>query len=515
MGYAFSQNNGIQLAGTQLHELEMTQYGLDPSASAVILRQFAVSEVSKDVELGLRVTYDKSFRIKILSKEGYEHAEVKLPVYIGKSGNEAVKFIRAQTYNLENGEIVVTPLEKENIFVEKMNDDFELVKFSLPAVKVGSVIEYSYQLESDFAFSFDELLFQYDLPCIHSEHRLSYPFVVEYKMVGYGLYSFKEAQKRYAETKPKINSEKMTFGWIFEHLPAFREEPFMPFPNNFKTKLKLEMDAYYPPVKEMIKYNESWESLSFKLLSHPDFKFKFGNTPKFNKYLKEEGLLLADEFERMVAVHALVRDKMNWNGKDQKYASYKPTKAWEKEGGNSADINLLLCAMLNAAELEVCPVLLSTKDFGTPGPKPIINNFNYVVASVMIQGERYLLDATHPYYPHSVLPYKLLNDWGRLISKKDTGWVNLKKGQKEVYSTQVNYSLNSEGMLSGNYEIIQEGYEAATKRELIKSSSALHYREELSNEMELFQLANFEVFESENLEKPLRTTFQLLVERST
>ena len=122
-------------------ELAMTEYAPDTSATAVVLySKCSVNYIF--VERQFRLVYDYEFKVKVLKPNGASHANISIPYYLNTKDNrlrETVKQIDASAYNLEKGEIVRTKLKNNLIFKERLNNDYMLTKFSIPAVKKGTV----------------------------------------------------------------------------------------------------------------------------------------------------------------------------------------------------------------------------------------------------------------------------------------------------------------------------------------------------------------------------------------
>ena len=58
--------------------------------------------------------------------------------------------VAASTYNLENGQVSATQLDKQDIYTTRTDRRHSEKKFTLPAVKEGSIIEYTYTITSDY-----------------------------------------------------------------------------------------------------------------------------------------------------------------------------------------------------------------------------------------------------------------------------------------------------------------------------------------------------------------------------
>ena len=69
------------------------------------------------------------------------------------NAEEQLLSLKASTYNLVDGNVIETKLDKENVFKEVQDRNHSIRKFTMPMVKEGSIIEYSYTIESDFLFN--------------------------------------------------------------------------------------------------------------------------------------------------------------------------------------------------------------------------------------------------------------------------------------------------------------------------------------------------------------------------
>jgi len=59
---------------------------LDTAANAFVIREYGSAQVNYTSHAGLVVEFVKHVRIKILNKEGYQHANFSIPLF--KSGND-------------------------------------------------------------------------------------------------------------------------------------------------------------------------------------------------------------------------------------------------------------------------------------------------------------------------------------------------------------------------------------------------------------------------------------------
>jgi len=143
----------------------MTTYEADPDADAVILGAYEM----------VYVNMRQDYAVKILSQEGVDRANIKIPY----SRKERIASLQAQTIN-QGAKIKVS---KKEIFDEEVTKTYNRKRFTFPNVQVGSIIEYRYTLESPYAAVLDTWYFQDDIPVRWSECRFSVPLYIEYVMI--------------------------------------------------------------------------------------------------------------------------------------------------------------------------------------------------------------------------------------------------------------------------------------------------------------------------------------------
>lgn len=152
-------------------ELLETKCPIDSSANAMVLYKYRNTYFNLSINGGELVTeiYQK---IKIYNKDGFDNATRQLRIYESKGTREVVSKMKAVTYNLEDGKIIETKLEKDQIFENEQSLNITEVKFTMPKVKEGSVIEFKYRLTSPFFWNIDEFRFQSHIPIKTIEARI-------------------------------------------------------------------------------------------------------------------------------------------------------------------------------------------------------------------------------------------------------------------------------------------------------------------------------------------------------
>src|SRR5262245_22153672 len=159
----YGQKSPLKFGEITMPDMTMTVYPKDSSASSVVLLNYGKAYIDRrgspdDPQYYL--VFERHTRIKVLTKDGLSAADVSIPLRKVGTTEEKVTNLKATTYNLEGGKIVEQDLSKDGIFKEKFNRYFYLQKFTMPGVKEGSIIEYSYNVLSEFWTQFPNWQFQ-------------------------------------------------------------------------------------------------------------------------------------------------------------------------------------------------------------------------------------------------------------------------------------------------------------------------------------------------------------------
>lgn len=71
-------------------------------------------------------------KLKILNRNGFDKATETIFLYGSEGKNERIRDIKATVYNLENGQITQSQIEKSAIFEEAYDDNTTLVNSHFP-----------------------------------------------------------------------------------------------------------------------------------------------------------------------------------------------------------------------------------------------------------------------------------------------------------------------------------------------------------------------------------------------
>jgi hypothetical protein len=170
----------------------------------------------------------------------------------------------------------------------------------------------------------------------------------------------------------------------------------------------------------------------------------------------------------------------------------------------------MLTAMLNYAGFEANPVLLTTRS-SKIGLFPSRNVFNYVIASVQLENEIILLDATSKSSTLNILPFRTLNWTGRLIKKDGSSkLIDLTPKKHSVESNSIMVELDGEGKLTGKLKKQFLDYNAYGFREGYGKLSEESRVEKLENAYTGIEIGEYRLGGKNDLTKPVIEDYEFI-----
>jgi hypothetical protein len=463
-GICFTTNAQISydFGKISMDEMNMRVYAQDSSAKAVIL--FNKGDVRLDDQLNAVIK--RHVRIKFFDQtEVNEWAN--MTIRLSRSGSSLSK-IKGSCYNLENGKIVETKMNEEAIFKTKLNRYYEEVKFALPNVRAGSVIEYSYTTRAS-ASSLPGWQFQYSIPVIETEYEASIPI----------YYNFRQDVLGYLRPTHKVSESGTVETWTMKNVPAFKKEPIMTTVDDHISRINFYLSEVTIPGQTTIRVLKGWGSVVNGLMEEMDFGGQMRGSGFLKKVVEAE---IGDEKDAQKItekLYAYVKKNVEWNEYTDVIPDHNFKKVLDEKKGSSSEINLLLVTLLQKAGLNAKPVAISTRDYGAVrGFVPMLSQFNDLICSVMIGQKRMLIDATDRYLPMKFLPYRCLSEVGLLIDEKEGEWISLQSARSRLAVT-TSVTINNNGELIGDLKINRDGIAASNGRSTIKSKGEKDYVKDL------------------------------------
>ncbi|RXM46040.1 DUF3857 domain-containing protein [Flavobacterium sp. YO64] len=515
----------FKLGKVSIAELEQKVHPKDSSAVAAVLYTRGKARIEYDINDGFITLTDVETRIKIYKKEGYDWANQKVWYYNNGSFKEKVSFSDAVTYNLVDGKIEKTKLKSDGAFDEVINKFRGQKKITMPNVKEGSVIEFSYSVRSPSAQSIREWDFQSSIPVNYSEFKTYVPeyYVFNTKQRGYVypkittaknlkeiVFTSKERSDGVSRTsfsQEKVAYQETQTTYVATDFPAMKEEAYVNNIDNYTSSIAHELSMTRFPNSPLKTFSTDWNSVAKTIYDYDDFGPELNKTGYFEEDLKK---ILADKNtveEKILVIFDHVKANVKWNDYYGYGCDNGVKKAYKEKTGNIADINLMLTAMLRNAGLTANPVLVSTRSNGI-SVFPNRTAFNYVIAAVETPNGNILLDASDKFATPNVLPFRALNWLGRLIRKDGSSEeVDLmpKKASNDIVF--INYSIDPEGKVTGKTRRQCTDYNAMITRKNIFSLKEEEYLEKLENENNKIEISEYSKANEKDLLMPITESY--------
>jgi len=524
----FAQKPPIKFGKVSMDEMKMTVYDKDTTAEAVVLVDYSKAEISYDQREGFMIIANMIKRIKILKKEGLDEANIEIPFfYQSAESSEEIPVIKAQSHNLEKGKIVTTKLSKKDIFEEDETKYRKLKKFAVPNVKVGSIIEYSYQFKSPFLKHFPGKYFQSFIPTVWSEYRVEIPEYFEYKQI-FGQYrrpditdnntgsraiTFNSRTRGAGVMGNKISTEQVSYTsnilrWVYKDLPGFRLEKHITSPNDYLAKLEFELLSTNYPGSAVKTYTLNWKEVIMNLLIDDNF----GSALSRKGIVKEltEQINPADSREKkLVQAYYLIKKHMKWNGRYSIYAESTLRHAFKNNKGNTAEINLLLVNLLKSVGVDAYPVLISTRAHGKINASyPRTRAFNSVVVIASIGGGKTLLDASVGYLTPGELSINSLNGKGLIAKKGEASWVDL-LGKERVYNSGTAMAKLKDEKLTAQVVRSYKSASGTVKRDKIARTGKDKFIENYKEKNSDWRITEYKIENEKDASKPLKENIKI------
>lgn len=457
--------------------LQQTVFPIDSSASAIIL--FDIGSFKAGV-------FTRHTRIKILKEDGYGYANVDIPVFRRSSAgtNPVLKRIKASTFNWVDGRIVETKLENKGTFVEQVVSGLNVIRLALPNVKVGSVLEYEFEIRGGFR----DWEFQHRIPCIWSEYRVSIADAVEFTVRFNGYLAPLVNESKFEAC---LDGQCQVRRWVMANVPAFKDEPYISYYKNYTSQVIFQVNSVRRNNGPAILGISDWITVARRYEEYLFVNREVQQLGFLKPITKEMVENLQSPDEKLKTIFEFVRNKFEWNGIDREVPSWltissnnrlgeSPKTIFERSKGSSGDINLILLAMLRYAGLPADPVLISTSENGLVRQEvPSMEQFNRVVVSSDYKAKKILLDATDKYLPMDYLPRPCLNGQGYVALDNKYQWVTLTDMPKSRNLISMDLEITEEGDVKGKGTFSKTGYYAGEAREQIAKKGKSTYLNKL------------------------------------
>lgn len=498
----------------------------DSSASAIILADIGSTAFVGNSNGWFSLVFKRFRRVKILNSNGYDIANVEIPLYSSSNNNgeEKLNSLKAITYNLENGQVIETKLDsKSSLFEDKINKHWVEKKFTFPNIKAGSIIEFQYEINSDFLFNLQPWTFQSMYPTLWSEYTVSLPEFFDYITLTQGKQQYfintsKNTSEQYrisesGGTGPTerftINANETEFRWVMKDVPALKPESFTSTIKNHMSGIEFQLSEYKAPLTPR-SFMPTWSKTAADLLQSEDFGYALSRDNSWLNDVMDEAINHATtELDKAKNIYAYVRDHFTCTGHSSKYIEKPLKQTLKSRNGNEAEINLLLTAMLLKAGLNADPVLLSTRSHGyVYAMYPLLERFNYVISRLQVGDDYYYLDASWPVLGFNRLDPNVYNGHARVINKMATPLSFIADSLMATSVSSVIIINDEKGNLTGTMKYAPGSIESYYNRETIKEKGKENYfskiRKEFGTDVEIY---NTNIDSLNKYDEPLEISF--------
>ncbi|MCO4291807.1 DUF3857 domain-containing protein [Solitalea sp. MAHUQ-68] len=516
---SFCQTIPYKFGEIAVDDLELKSYRQDTSANAIILNEFGESHIDDEHPDVLMFRYYG--KIKIFNQKGQSAATITIPLYRNKGAQEDIFYLEAYTYNFEHGQIVKTKLASKEQFTERLSEKYELVKFTFPMVKPGSVLEYKYTIRTPFYFyNFKEWAFQKEIPVVHSEYWARIPGYFTYNVTLRGLQKLKSQSttllKDCFDPPGPAKSDCTFIKLSMDHVPAIKEEEYMTTIRNYQARVEFELEEFIninTGAKEKI--TKTWKNVEQQLFREPRFASYFQKNQKFYKKTYQQlNITAADSLDNVKQLYAYFQRYFTWNEKNGVLTDSDPEDIWSRKTGSVSELNLFLVGMLRSMGYSAEPVILSTRNNGIPNSLyPVLTDFNYTIARVTIGNNVYLLDISEKRAAFGELPFRCFNDRGRIIDYEKSDWLMLTPSYYDTFQVRSNIELDKTGKIKSHQAVsLKYDYALNARKKIAGYSSKEDYQKSLQSQFSNGTISNVEIDNLDNTNESLNINYDFEIE---
>ena len=478
-------------------EVEMKEYPADTSASAIMLYENTLVSIDFDASGGFKLNTKKHQRIKILKEDGLDWGDVEMIYYYSNILRDNISGIDVVTYNLVDGKVVETKMPGKYIFRDDYTEDYKKLSFSAQEVRVGSVIEIRYAVNSNIYWEIDEIYFQKTIPVNISECTVRLPEMFEFnkKQLGFNPVKYEYA----AETGSLSLGAGSTYTYTVNvdkysatEIPAFKMEPYVYNADQYYTALHYDIKTLTIPGSVYENFTVNWADVDNSYLDS-DMMRRFRAQCQF----KDEMAALAlegSDVEKIAAVVDFVKGKVQWN-RDYDILPQIISQAVKAQSGSNADINCIIAGCLREAGYAVEPVMVKFRSSGLLLDfQPEMHPYDTFILKVDApDGKSYYLDGGASGGYVNILNPLMLVERGRILRPDGRSeWVDLTKLGRSGTIMNVRAKVTPEGLLVGSVDARFSGQDSYREKASYNSfDDEDGYIEDIEND-NLIEVIEFE-----------------------
>ncbi len=455
-------------------DLQMTREEKAPKAPAVVLYRQVDRDDTTSVESEL-------VRIKILTEEGRQYADVGLPF---DKSHERIFAIEARTIS-PDGRIAKFDGNVYETTIAKSHDSHVTAKtFTLPDVHVGSIIEYRYKHQLRYGYIFNShWILSADLFTRYAKFSL-----IPYDG-GFSLrYSWPLGLPPGTQPPAKVHGR---FELETHDVPPFLSEEYSPPEDELKTRV----DFVYLGDDDVVEKDpvEYWRRVG-KNLDHKIESF-VDRRAAMEKALAQIIDAGDDPETRLRKIYARVQRLRNTSfesarteqeeQRDPEKEAKNVADVWDHGYGSGVQLTWLFMALARAAGIPAEPVMVPSRDQTFFEPRLMnANQLNTNVVRIKLDGKDTFFDPGTVFAPFATLPWSETAVRCLALDKAGGTWITspLPVASEARVERKAVLKLSPDGDLDGVLTVTYSGAEALWRRTSERNEDATERKRMLEEE---------------------------------
>lgn len=528
--FAFSQKKFSKITEA---DFALPAEASDSSVDAVYIYEIGDTRFTENAVSFIMQTYVK-VRMQIVTEKGKEYANQTVNYYYdskSSSGrNDVVSGIDAASYNLVNGKVVKTNMSSKYVFKEQVSDNVMRMKFSIPEVKVGSIIEFKYCITSPRYADVPSWYFQKSEPIRYSYYSAEIPEWFRYHLESRGSAPMTSKEEKtsiqFSTSNGLVPVGATKYVFEAENLRGIKNEKLIYCKNDYSQRVDFELMGIDVPGSVYKNYTSTWADVRKYIADELEVESRMKVKNPYAEEMKALDLAEKPVGVKASRLFALLKSKLKW---DKNYAIYckNPLNAVKEGKGSNIELNYIYMSMLKDAGIPSTMMFVRRRSNGRlPISHASIDNLNtFIVAFTDENGSLLFADCSSDYGDVNVLPDDLMAE-GILYDPNITPTPNAGSTRGDIYdlsviggnvtNTRITCLVGTDGMIAGQRINTHVGFNALAYKEAYhESEDSLALIEKIEKSLEC-KLASFKVKNAEGVgratEERIRFTKEAVVD---
>lgn len=457
-------------------------------------------------------------RFLVLKEDGKDYANVSIAyrydTNASRSDNDIVNNVSATAYNLVDGKVVKTNMSSKYIFTEQASEHYKTIKFAVPDVKVGTIVEFKYYIKSPAFYNVPTWYAQRPYPVKMAHLNIQYPDFFTFNNFSKGFTPLKikkdNANVNFFESADAMSVPGFKIDCSANDIIALRKEPFLENSDIYASRVEFELLGIQVPGSVYKSYARTWEDVRKGLKESDHFGRYLNIKNVFEEQIAEIDMSAMNSIEKARSVFSILKKNMKWDESFALYVKKNPKSKIDDGVGSNADLNFLLLSMLKQVGVNCTPMLVKKRKFG-PILTPTIDDFStFIVAFSDDEGNLYFLDSSSDYGDVnsillSLLGYGVLYD--PTIVPDALPIYNLFEISGNVNKIDIQGLITEEGEVQAQRRSNNYGLKALLFKQDYHDKDSVEYVENLEKRMDI-HLASFSLKNADGIGSQCRETIR-------